>query len=697
MKHDPYRIDAARCRDLSAARRLEWLVTNGRGGYAMAAINQMLTRRYHGLLVASAEPPLGRYVLLAKLEATALIDGLTYELATNDYAEAVHPQGYQLLESFTSVPYPTWRWRLGSALIEQTLCMGYGEDATYIRYRRVEGDRPVQLSVRPLCTSRHFHALTHYQDMGPPNVEQRGDALAFYWANGRPAWQLSHNGEFRARPDWYYHFVLAADADRGYDSTQDLFMPGVISAALDGTSQLVIAASTQDRSWRAADRAFADAASRSKVAVADGAAGDPLFEPLLRATADFIVDRDDSFKTILAGYPWFGDWGRDTFISLPGLCLVPGRFAEARSIIRTFARHVREGMIPNRFPDDDAPPSYNTADGTLWYIHAIARYLAYTGDWPLVAEEIFPVVCDILDAHERGTRHGIRLASDGLLAAGEAGYALTWMDARLPDRAVTPRIGKPVEISALWYNALQIGASFADRLGDGRRADHWDALAAQARSAFNVRYWNAAADCLYDNLDVEGAAGTVDASIRPNQLLAISLAYPVLDTSRWRAVVETCRRQLLAPVGLRTLSADHPAYCPRYSGDMAARDGAYHQGTVWPWLLGPFVTAYMRAFGDAPETRRTARSYLDGLLPHLSEAGIGSVSEVADGDAPHAPGGCPWQAWSVAEPLRALAEDVLGTHPARLSEAVAATTVASGSTGAAGSTEAPTRDAVVAP
>lgn len=669
-----YRIDKARCGDLEAARGIEWLVTNGRGGYAMASVTQTLTRRYHGLLVAAVEPPVERFVLLAKLEVTALIDGLTYELSTNDYTEAVHPQGYRLLESFSMQPYPTWRWRAGASVIEQTLCMGFGEDTTFIRYRLVEGDRPVQLSVRPLCTSRHFHVLTNYQDMGPPNVEHRDELLEFRWAAERPDWTLSHNGAFRPRPDWYYQFVLTADAQRGYDSTQDLFVPGVITATLDPVGQgsgLVFAASTQQRSWKAFDTAFAEAAARAKVPMIESAEEDVLVEPLLRATGDFLATRDDTYKTILAGFPWFSDWGRDTFISLPGLCLVPGRFAEARRIIQTFANYVDGGMIPNRFPDFREPPSYNTVDGTLWFIHAIGRYLAYTDDWSLIADELFPVICNILDSHEKGTRHGIRLAPDGLLAAGEHGFALTWMDAKLPDRAVTPRIGKPVEISALWYNALEIAASFADRLGDGKRADHWDMLAAKARTTFNARYWNGAAGCLYDVLDVDHAAGTVDAAIRPNQLIAMSLAYPILDTARWRSVVEVCRRDLLTPLGLRTLAPGSADYRPRYAGDLQARDVAYHQGTVWPWLLGPFVTAYVRAHGESPDAQRTARSFLVGLLPHLSDAGIGSISEVADADPPHTPGGCPWQAWSVAEPLRALCEDILRTHPARQKSAAA--------------------------
>ncbi|HKQ46951.1 MAG TPA: amylo-alpha-1,6-glucosidase [Phycisphaerae bacterium] len=664
MSVDPLAIETGRCADLSVGRRLEWLVTNGRGGYAMAAVNQMLTRRYHGLLVAAVEPPVERFVLLAKLDTTATINGLTYELATNDYAEAVHPQGYRLLESFTPRPQPTWRWRVGDALIEQTLCMTAGEDTTWVRYVLVQGATPVALSVRPLCTSRHFHHLAHYQDVGPPTVEEDSDALRFHWANGRPPWQISHNGVFKSRPDWYYRFVLTAEAERGYDYLQDLFMPGVIGAVLQpgDTTGLMVVASTQAASWRNGGQAFTGAAARDKLAVGALPMTDPLVGPLARATADFIVSRGDDQKTVIAGYPWFGDWGRDTFISLPGLCLVTGRHDTAREILETFAQYVDGGMIPNRFPDFGQAPEYNTADAALWYIHALDRYVTYSGDTAL-ADRMFPIVEKILAAHQQGTRHGIRADSDGLLAAGENGFALTWMDAMVSGQAVTPRIGKPVEISALWYNALSIAAGHAERLGKTGLAQSWRALAALARKSFNGKFWNAASGCLYDVVDVNGQADAADVSIRPNQLLAISLTHPILDEEKWSPVVGVCERLLWTPLGLRSLAPTDPAYRGRYAGGVAARDQAYHQGTVWPWLFGPFVTAYVRAHGGTAQAVSSARTMLDGLIHHFGEAGIGSVSEVADADAPHAPGGCPWQAWSVAEPLRALCEDVLGTHP----------------------------------
>jgi predicted glycogen debranching enzyme len=682
LKRIALQVDANQCADLDVARGLEWMVANGRGGYAMATVNQMHTRRYHGLLVAAIEPPVTRYVLLAKLDVTAVVDGLTYELATNDYPEAVHPQGYRLLESFRAEPYPTWRFRAGDCVIEQTLCIAAGEDTTFIRFRIVEGSGSAQLTVRPLCTSRHFHHLTHYQDMGPPTVEIGDQQIDLQWSQGRPGYRLSHNGTYKSRPDWYYQFVLSAEWGRGYDSTEDLFTPGLILKTLTASEStgLVIAATTQieespgrQAAWNAWPFAFENAAARAESAQRATGVDDPLAESLSRASSDFIVSRGTDQKTVIAGFPWFGDWGRDTFISLPGLCLVTGRFAEARGILQTFAKFVDRGMIPNRFPDYGEAPAYDTADATLWYIHAMDRYAAYTGDWALIEKELYPVVCDIVEAHEAGTRHGIRVCDDGLLAAGEHGYALTWMDAKLPGRAVTPRIGKPCEINALWFNALQIAAAFGERMGDAKRAARWRQLALKARTSFNTRFWCESAGCLFDVVDVDGQTGVNDGSIRPNQLLAISLTHAVLDSAKWRAVVGVCERDLLTPIGLRTLATNDPAYRGGYEGNQSSRDSAYHQGTVWPWLLGPFVSAYVKANGGSATARTAARRFLAGLETHLSAAGIGGVSEVADGNGTHQPGaadlqhrpdGCPWQAWSVAEPLRALCEDVLATHPA---------------------------------
>lgn len=669
MQSDIYNVDKRRCSDFECNHHLEWLVTNGRGGFAMCCVNQMLTRRYHGLLVAAVDPPVERFVLLAKLDVVVGVGGKRYELGTNEFEHGETREGLEYLESFTTRPYPTWHWRVAGALIEQTLCMVQGEDTTFVRYRVLETPQPLTLTAYPVCTSRHFHLLHHREDIKDPVVEENGHTLQLKWqGDHRPAWQLSHNGRFAAQPTWHYGFFLNTEFERGYDDTQDLFVPGPISKVMTSEDDegLVFVASTQDRMWSEANAAFKDAAALDEVSLDGGHNDDPLVIPLLRATRDFLVVRDGDLKTVIAGYPWFGDWGRDTFISLAGLCLVPGRFDDAKRIIQAFANHVSEGMIPNRFPDFGEKPAYNTVDASLWYIHGIDRYLTYTGDWGFVADRMFGVIAEIIEAHERGTRHGIHLCEDGLLTQGERGLALTWMDAKLPpNRAITPRIGKAVEINALWYNALCIGASYAERLGDHARADRWKRLADACRRRFNERFWNGNAGCLYDVVDPDFEDGGEDAAFRPNQLFAISLTHPVLDESRWASVVALCEKELWTPIGMRTLAPDHPAYRPTYDGDLEFRDTAYHQGTVWPWPLGPFITAYVKAHGATPEARQAARKFLDGLYEHLRHDGIGSVCEVADAEPPHRPAGCPWQAWSVAEPLRVLCEDIYQTHPRR--------------------------------
>lgn len=674
----------------------EWLVSNGRGGYSSATIPQTLTRRYHGLLVAAIEPPVKRHVLLAKLDVAALVGHQSYEFGTNVYRDAVHPTGHLILESFVGGPQPRWRWRAGTAVIEQSLAMVEDEDAVVVRLRLLEGDSAV-LTIRPLVTNRHFHHLTRADSQPSPRVSMDDHSIDVCWSDDSTQLHIRHSGSFEQVEDWYYGFQLGAERDRGFDCEQDLFMPGAIQVELsDGeTNTSYLAASTRSlgtaeslweratglratsrRKPRRRRRKGGDGSARtgdsksSRIPIDTAGSGSnpstsgvdrpcdysAFAENLRESAKHFIVSRENDLRTIIAGYPWFGDWGRDTFIALPGLCLSTGRYGDARRIVRMFAKHVDGGMIPNRFPPYGEPPQYNTCDATLWYVHAMDAYVRHTKDWALISETLYPIVCEIIESHIAGTRHGIRVDTDGLLAAGEPGVALTWMDAKIGDRTMTPRIGKPVEINALWYNAISIAADFAVHARDGIRAKTWCDLAQQCRASFNERYWNAGAGCLFDIVDVDHVKGTADDRIRPNQLLAISLPHDVLDATHWRSVVDVCERELLTPMGMRTLSPKHSEYRGRYAGDPVARDEAYHQGTVWPWLIGPFVSAYVKAHGhDAiPQARR----FLDRLIVHFDEAGIGGISEVADGDAPHAPNGCPWQAWSVAEPLRVLVNDL---------------------------------------
>ncbi len=636
----------------------EWLITNGRGGFSSGTVNQTLTRRYHGLLVAAVKPPVKRYMLLAKIDATVFIDGHRFELDTNEYHGARHPQGYQYLIDFEPAPRPTWRWRLGNTVLEQRIEMIDGIDATRVQYRVIEGKSSVDIALRPLCTCRHFHHLTRAGDQGNPFIQPSTHCIYLEWEDELPAWLIEHDGTFELQTDWYYGFQLAWERQRGYDYEQDLFSPGIVRKELTvGGPGVNLLARTRDTQTSGPLALRIDDSVDDRDA--DAERGDDLAATLAQTAKHFVVRRENDLKTVIAGYPWFGDWGRDTFIALPGLCLVTGRYDDARRIIEMFAKTVDGGMIPNRFPPYGEPPQYNTCDATLWYVHAIGRYLDYTNDWAFVQRVCWPVLQEIIDHHCKGTRYGIKADSDGLLAAGEAGYALTWMDAKLGDRVFTPRIGKPVEINALWYNGLRYGARIAERATSGAMAKRWSELADKAYASFNRKFWNEKTECLFDVLEQEGRANDHCGKVRPNQLFAISLPHPVLDSARHKSVVDVCRKHLLTPMGMRTLATDDPAYIGNYSGTLDARDAAYHQGTVWPWLLGPFISAWITAEGKSAVS--AARDSLQGLREHVQRNGLNGISEVANGDAPHYPEGCPWQAWSVAEVLRVLHEDLSPT------------------------------------
>lgn len=634
----------------------EWLITNGRGGFASGTVNQTLTRRYHGLLVAAVEPPVKRYLLLAKLDATVFIGGHRFELDTNEYHDARHPQGYQYLIHFEAAPRPTWRWRLGNTILEQRIEMIDGVDATRVQYRVLQGESPVDIALRPLCTCRHFHHLTDAGGQGNPFLQPSDHCIYLEWDDELPAWLIEHDGMFELQTDWYYGFQLAWERQRGYDYEQDLFSPGLIrKQLLPNNGGLNLLARTRDAQSTGPLALRIEDANRD---VDEPGDGDEFVAALTRTAAQFVVRRESDLRTVIAGYPWFGDWGRDTFIALPGLCLVTGRFDDARRIIEMFSKTIDRGMIPNRFPPYGEPPQYNTCDATLWYVHAIGRYLDYTDDWAFVERVCWPALLQIITQHLDGTSHGIVVDADGLIKAGEPGFALTWMDAKLGDRVFTPRIGKPVEINALWYNALRYAAKIAQRVGNSVAADQWSAAADKNHAAFNARFWNDETGCLFDVVEDDGRPQDHCGKIRPNQLFAISLPHAVLEPSRRASVIKVCRERLLTPMGLRTLAPNDPSYIGNYAGTLDARDAAYHQGTVWPWLLGPFISAWITTEGASAVP--AARDSLQGLRAHLSQNGLNGISEVANGDPPHLPEGCPWQAWSVAEVLRVLREDLSG-------------------------------------
>ena len=642
------------CHDLKMSLGREWLETNGLGGFASSTIVGLNTRRYHGLLVAATMAPVGRMVLLSKNEEIVVIDGQRYELSANQYPGAVHPQGYTYLRGFRLDPFPIATYALPGGEIEKCIFMVQGENTTVIQYRvNIPGKR-IELELRPLIACRDFHNTTHENGAlgAAVNVETGMCSVAPY--PGVPRLFFANNAiETRPTGDWYRNFEYAVEKERGLDFREDLFQPMLMRFDFSRPSTATVIASVERHNAKEADGLREREIGRRRKLANAAPADDDFARALTTAADQYIVARGDG-QTIIAGYPWFSDWGRDTMISLPGLTLLTGRFDAARRILEEFAGVVSEGMLPNCFPDAGQQPEYNTVDATLWYFEAIRAYYGYTGDAELV-RKLYPVLVDIVGWHLRGTRYGIKVDSSGLLSSGAAGVQLTWMDAKVADWVVTPRYGKPVEIQALWFNALRILEHFAELLGDAAAQKRYDGMAAVARWSFNRLFWNMEAGCLYDVVN----GGPPDASIRPNQIFAVSLRHTMLSPDRAQQVVEVVQRELLTPYGLRTLSPCDPRYIGRYAGDPRSRDGAYHQGTVWPWLIGPFITAYVKVNGGSGTARAQAAEWLQPLRSHLSDAGLGQISEIFDGDPPHRPVGCFAQAWSVAEVLRTIAEDVL--------------------------------------
>ena len=647
------------CRDLDAALDREWLETNGLGGFASSTIVGLNTRRYHGLLVVATKPPAGRVVLLSKLEETLIIDGKRFDLSANQYPGVIHPQGFQHQTRFRLDPFPVFTYEVEGVEIEKFVFMVQGENTSVVQYRLKTPHDSVRLETRPLIAFRDYHNTTHENGGLDPTVSSQIGLASVAPYPGLPRLYLAHDADaIETEGCWYHNFQYRVEQERGLDYCEDLFNPLTLRCDLRARSTVAIIASTERHDVREAPRLRESEITR-RGAVADSApVKDELVRSLVTVADQFIVARGGQ-KTIIAGYHWFSDWGRDTMIALSGLALVTGRFDDARSILLEFSRHVDQGMLPNRFPDAGEQPEYNTVDGTLWFFEAIRGYADYTRDYEFVRKRLYDLLTDIIGWHVRGTRYGIKVDDSGLLRAGSPGVQLTWMDAKVGDWVVTPRHGMPVEIQALWYNALRTMEDFAARFGDSAGQKRYAMMATAARGSFNRLFWNETAGCLYDV--VNGVPP--DASIRPNQILAVSLHYSMLARGRAQAVVEVVRRELLTPYGLRTLAPTDPRYIGHYGGDQRARDSAYHQGTVWPWLLGPFLSAYVRVKGGTAEARTQAAKWLEPFRKHLREAGLGQVSEILDGDLPHHPRGCIAQAWSVAELLRAAVEEVFCVSP----------------------------------
>src|SRR6185369_10198066 len=588
------------CGNLDAAQRREWLETNGLGGFASSTLTGLNTRRYHGLLVAATKPPVGREVLLSKLEETLLIDGQPFDLSSNRYPGVVHPQGFRYLMSFRLDPFPIFIYEVEGIMIEKTVFMVYGENTTVVQYelkrtKRSQPPRSLRLEIRPLIAFRDYHCTTHANGGLNAAVEQGPGLAAVAPYPGMPTLYLAQNAvELQKTGDWYRNFEYDIERERGLGFTEDLFNHFILRFDLLSDRQASIIASIERRDIARASQYRQAEIERRQIAVQAFPLKDEFAQALTAASDQYMVARG-SQKTIIAGYHWFSDWGRDTMISLPGLTLPTGKHDVARSILSTFARHVDQGMLPNRFPDAGETPEYNTVDATLWFFEAVRAYLAYTGDLTFVQEELYSVLTDIIVWHVRGTRFGIKLDASGLLSSGEAGVQLTWMDAKVGDWVVTPRRGKPVEIQALWYNALCIMEEIAARVGDESGRKRYNGMAALTKWSFNQLLWNEKGGYLYDVVN----GGPPDASIRPNQIFAVSLPHSMLSAERAKLVVATVQQHLLTPYGLRSLAPSDPQYKGRYTGDPLNRDGAYHQGTVWPWLMGPFITAYTKVNGGS--------------------------------------------------------------------------------------------------
>ena len=637
----------------------EWLVTNALGGFACGTIAQVNTRRYHALLVASLRPPVQRVVMVAKLEIVARYRGETYELGCNEFADGtIAPRGFELLHSYADEGgAPLWTYTCADALVEQRVWMAQERNTTYVTFRLRESTGALDLELRPLCTYRDYHAHTR-GGWSPELVVKEQSCRVNAFPGAHPYRVLTDRGDFCCEPDWYWNFHHRCEAERGLDTQEDLFRPGTFRLRLEPGEQATFVA-TAESDFEAPSIALERGQRRRRTLLRALPTTAPQWVQRLTFAADqFIVrrataDGEPRGTSVIAGYPWFADWGRDTMIALPGLALATGRNADAAAILRTFASHVSEGMLPNRFPDGGEAAEYNTVDATLWLFHAVSAYLNATGDRALL-RDLYPTLRDIIEWHNRGTRYGIHVdAQDGLLYAGETGVQLTWMDAKVGDWVVTPRTGKPVEINALWHYALSRMVLWARALNDGRAADGYAAGANRAAASFVDRFWYPAGGYLYDVVDgpdgVTECGRRVDPTLRPNQIFAVSLDAELLDPTRARAVVDVCVRDLLTPVGLRSLSPRDSRYAPHYLGDPRARDGAYHQGTVWSWLLGPFALAHHHVYGNT----RHALALLEGLASHLDEGCSGTISEIMDGSPPHTPRGCFAQAWSVAETLRA--------------------------------------------
>jgi predicted glycogen debranching enzyme len=649
---------------------LEWLEPDGLGGYASGTVLGVRTRRYHGLLLTATTPPSGRVILVNGLDAWLEIGDERVALSCQRYApDVIAPDGRERLRSFSEEPWPRWVWKAAPGItVTQELFVPSEISACVLIWTLLgvgAGDarRVPNLVVRPFLSGRDYHG-THHENKAF-RFKETPHPLGVTWKpyDNMPAIAALTQGAYRAEPYWYRNFLYSREKERGLDCVEDLGSPGTFSIELRESAALIFAADGYVEALTSLGKSAPEIARR--LALSERKRRAAFTSGLARSAESYLVRRDsrstkssstapdraESSRTIIAGYPWFTDWGRDTFIALRGLCLADGRMKDAAEILSGWAGTISEGMLPNRFPDQAGEAEYNSVDASLWYIVAVGDFLARSQTQgppapPALVQTLRGAVEAILSGYFRGTRYGIACDADGLLRAGAPGMQLTWMDVKIGDRVVTPRIGKPVEVQALWLSALKIGGQFDAQ---------WRGVYARGLESFRARFWNEPLGCLYDVVDVDHQAGKVDATVRPNQIFAVGgLPENLLDVKRARGVVDLVEQRLWTPLGLRTLDPADPHYVPHYVGGVKERDPAYHQGTAWPWLAGPFIEAWVRVRGGSAEVRAQARAkFVEPLLSGLAAAGLGHLPEIADGDPPHTPRGCPFQAWSLGELIRA--------------------------------------------
>lgn len=650
-------IDERTCLNIKEALRLEWIDTNGRGGYSSSTILQCHTRKYHGLLVTELQKPAGKYVLLSKFEDSIIVKGQEFFLSLHRYPGLFYPYGHKYLTGFhLRQGHPHFTYRIGDISIHKSIMMVNGEDRVLIRYYCQKADLPVTVRLKPLLAFREFHSLSrenlflHVRTFPAKNgfkIQPYDDMPAFFI-------QTDKVHEFFPSPLWYYNFEYIVDGERGYENREDLFQPGVMEISLKQKGAVYISASVKEakgsfkNDWsREEKRRGAMAGEEDAIATSFKAGARLPFSNVLSSGRHFPVMTASGRSDIIAGYHWFGCWGRDTLISLPGLTFCSGRTETGAAVLKSIAGHERNGLIPNFFSERDGKSAYNSVDASLWFIWAVQQMAKYTGDYGTIEKDLWPTVRNIIRHYREGTDYNIHADDNGLLHAGDEMTQLTWMDAMAGGRPVTPRWGYAVEINALWYNALCFATGFRARTGE--KDMNLKDLAKKSAESFNMLFWDDSLGCLGDcHRD-----GKLDCSIRPNQVFAISLPHAVLDPSKWKTALDKVTKELLTPVGLRTLSPSDPHYRGRYGGGQMDRDLAYHQGTVWPWLLGAYGEACLKSAKDRVKAKKDITSALERFLDeHMQVAGIGFISEVFNGDPPHEPNGCIAQAWNSAEIIR---------------------------------------------